>query len=284
MPFLELPDGKKLSYREEGDGPPLVLVHGSPGEGRSWARVASHLKDRFRVVCPDLPGAGRSDELPENVRIACPDGFGAWLLAPALGALRRANPDLTVEIITATAHLPLTVRDFDVAVTLEEPTENARVIKRHLSSFALRLYATKDYLSAGAPIHCVNDLKGHTLISYVDHLVDVASLRAIHDRLPTSVKIQSTNIFAIWQAAAAGAGIGLIPTFVAVSDPRLVPVLSELEFCGDYWLVQPREYAHLARAQAVVRVIERMISDRKDISHDAMELCPLKRKAKSAAD
>ena len=47
MPILELPDGKKLTYREEGDGPPLVLVHGSPGEGRSWSRVIPHLKDRF---------------------------------------------------------------------------------------------------------------------------------------------------------------------------------------------------------------------------------------------
>ena len=66
MPILELPDGKKLTYREEGDGPPLVLVHGSPGEGRSWSRVIPHLKDRFRVISPDLPGYGKSDELPEN--------------------------------------------------------------------------------------------------------------------------------------------------------------------------------------------------------------------------
>lgn len=66
MPILELPDGRKLTYHEEGDGPPLVLVHGSPGEGRSWSRVIPRLKDRFRVICPDLPGSGKSDELPEN--------------------------------------------------------------------------------------------------------------------------------------------------------------------------------------------------------------------------
>ncbi len=72
MPLLELPDGKRLTYHEEGDGPPLVLVHGSPGEGRSWSRVISRLKDRFRVICPDLPGFGKSDELPENAECRTP--------------------------------------------------------------------------------------------------------------------------------------------------------------------------------------------------------------------
>jgi pimeloyl-ACP methyl ester carboxylesterase len=63
MPTLDLPDGRKLAYREEGSGPPLVLVHGSPGEGRSWGRVVPHLKERFRAICPDLPGYGGSDRL-----------------------------------------------------------------------------------------------------------------------------------------------------------------------------------------------------------------------------
>lgn len=63
MPTFELPDGCKLAYREEGSGRPLVLIHGSPGEGRSWARVVPHLEERFRTICPDLPGYGGSDRL-----------------------------------------------------------------------------------------------------------------------------------------------------------------------------------------------------------------------------
>jgi pimeloyl-ACP methyl ester carboxylesterase len=63
MPTLCLPDGRKLAYQVEGSGPPLVMVHGSPGEGRSWGRVVPHLKVRFRTICPDLPGYGGSDRL-----------------------------------------------------------------------------------------------------------------------------------------------------------------------------------------------------------------------------
>lgn len=65
MPILELPDGKKLNYREEGSGPALLLVHGSPGDSRSWGRVAPHLRDRFRVLAVDLPGYGGSDGVPD---------------------------------------------------------------------------------------------------------------------------------------------------------------------------------------------------------------------------
>jgi pimeloyl-ACP methyl ester carboxylesterase len=63
MANFELPDGRNLAYREDGSGPPLVLVHGSPGEGRSWGRVVPYLKDRFRTICSDLPGHGGSDRL-----------------------------------------------------------------------------------------------------------------------------------------------------------------------------------------------------------------------------
>lgn len=205
---------------------------------------------------------GRGSPLHGRVRVACPDGFGAFLFAPALGALRKANPDLTVEMITATSHLPLTVRDFDVAVTLEEPPDSSRVIKTHLTPFVFRLYATPEYLANAPAIRTVNDIASHTLIWYVDRLIDVDSLRAVHDLLPVGVRIQSTNITAIWQAAAAGVGIAPLPAFMAQNDSRLVRVLPEVEFSGDYWLVLPREHAHLARAQAIVRVVESVVKNR----------------------
>jgi pimeloyl-ACP methyl ester carboxylesterase len=63
MPSAILPGGEKIAYREAGRGAPLILVHGSPGEGRLWSRVAQHLTARHRVLMPDLPGYGGSDPL-----------------------------------------------------------------------------------------------------------------------------------------------------------------------------------------------------------------------------
>jgi pimeloyl-ACP methyl ester carboxylesterase len=87
MPTLDLPDGKTLNYREEGNGPALLLVHGSPGDGRSWGRVAPYLRDRFRVLAVDLPGYGGSDGVPdEPVGRAALMGAAVARLAESVGA------------------------------------------------------------------------------------------------------------------------------------------------------------------------------------------------------
>ena len=62
MPSLTLLGGARVAFGDAGAGPPLVLVHGSPAEGRAWGRVARHLAD-FRVLTPDLPGYGGSAAL-----------------------------------------------------------------------------------------------------------------------------------------------------------------------------------------------------------------------------
>jgi pimeloyl-ACP methyl ester carboxylesterase len=43
-----------------GEGPPVLLLHGFPQTHIAWRAVAPLLAERFRVVCPDLPGYGAS--------------------------------------------------------------------------------------------------------------------------------------------------------------------------------------------------------------------------------
>ena len=69
MPSLTLPGGARVAFGDAGAGPPLVLVHGSPAEGRAWGRVARHLAD-FRVLTPDLPGYGGSAALSDSAGTA----------------------------------------------------------------------------------------------------------------------------------------------------------------------------------------------------------------------
>jgi pimeloyl-ACP methyl ester carboxylesterase len=45
---------------EGGDGPPLVLLHGSGEFAALWLRVVPGLVGRHRVIIPDLPGHGAS--------------------------------------------------------------------------------------------------------------------------------------------------------------------------------------------------------------------------------
>jgi pimeloyl-ACP methyl ester carboxylesterase len=55
--FVEL-DGIRVHYKDEGAGPALLLVHGSFGDLGDWDGWVGALKERWRVVRFDRPGAG----------------------------------------------------------------------------------------------------------------------------------------------------------------------------------------------------------------------------------
>lgn len=50
----------RVSVREFGAGPPLLLVHGMGTTGYSWRYLLEPLGARYRLLIPDLPGAGES--------------------------------------------------------------------------------------------------------------------------------------------------------------------------------------------------------------------------------
>lgn len=63
-------DGHSIAYHEQGHGPPLLLLHGWPTNGREWRAQVEGLADQFRVVAWDAPGAGRSSDPPEGFRLS----------------------------------------------------------------------------------------------------------------------------------------------------------------------------------------------------------------------
>jgi 3-oxoadipate enol-lactonase len=69
MPFLALSDAR-LHYRCTGQGPTLMLVHGLGSSGADWAFQIDALAPHFRLVLPDLRGAGASDAPPGPYAIA----------------------------------------------------------------------------------------------------------------------------------------------------------------------------------------------------------------------
>ena len=52
----------RIEYREQGDGPVLVLVPGSFSTGAAWKGVAQALGRPWRIVRTSLSGYGETDE------------------------------------------------------------------------------------------------------------------------------------------------------------------------------------------------------------------------------
>lgn len=53
---------KKVRYREAGEGPLLVMLHGWGANADLFAGVEQFAAQKYRVVSPDMPGFGKSDE------------------------------------------------------------------------------------------------------------------------------------------------------------------------------------------------------------------------------
>jgi magnesium chelatase accessory protein len=72
--------GLRWHVTEAGQGPVLLLLHGTAASGHSWRRLLPALARQFRVIVPDLPGHGQTSA----PRAA---GFALPAMARALGAL-----------------------------------------------------------------------------------------------------------------------------------------------------------------------------------------------------
>jgi pimeloyl-ACP methyl ester carboxylesterase len=59
-------DGARVAYRETGAGPGLALLHSLGLSHREWEPVVDALARRFRVVLPDLPLHGDSEDRPRH--------------------------------------------------------------------------------------------------------------------------------------------------------------------------------------------------------------------------
>lgn len=112
-------EGARMHYVDEGEGPVVVLCHGTPSWGWEWRHVIADLRADHRVLCLDMLGFGLSDKPPQadlrpeaqSRRIAAwldhlgidhahfvvhdfggPIGLGAVLLDPArLGSITLIN-------------------------------------------------------------------------------------------------------------------------------------------------------------------------------------------------
>lgn len=51
----------RIFYKTFGEGQPLLILHGWGSSSDSWLKVSKILSKDFKVICPDLPGFGKSD-------------------------------------------------------------------------------------------------------------------------------------------------------------------------------------------------------------------------------
>jgi DNA-binding transcriptional LysR family regulator len=188
--------------------------------GHRAVAIAERIEDSLRELAEGDDGSMRG-----VVRIAAPDAFTTVFLVPAMVELRRGHPHLGVELIAATQRARQHRSGVDLEIVVGRP-QVLRAYATPVCAYSLRLYATASYLAENGRPGTVDELSQHPLVYYVESSLQVDELdRAFQGLPPSPPSLRSTSVFAHVEATAAGAGIGILPDFVADADPRLERVL-----------------------------------------------------------
>lgn len=102
---IATPDGE-LHYHEAGDGPPLLLVHGSGPGVSGWANFSGNLPlfaRHFRTLVLDLPGFGTSHAVEGSPVLAAPKGVLAFLDALGIDRLAMVGNSLGGGVVAGLA-------------------------------------------------------------------------------------------------------------------------------------------------------------------------------------
>jgi pimeloyl-ACP methyl ester carboxylesterase len=86
-----------LGWDSEGDGPALILIHGTGGSRAAWDSVVPLLAPHRRVFVIDLPGCGSSPELPAETMPTIPalaEAVAQWMAERDLGLAHVAGNSL----------------------------------------------------------------------------------------------------------------------------------------------------------------------------------------------
>ncbi|AEF41049.1 LysR family transcriptional regulator [Hoyosella subflava] len=245
-----------------------VLVRGTHG------CELTEVGERLLVSCEQIETAltdvrdlvntiPRDRALSGLVRIATTEAFGAYFISPLMADLHRINPDLTVEIITQT-RLSAYGIGADIEIGVGEPVVS-RPGAEKLTDYQLGLYASAEYEEERGLPATTTDLRAHSLIYYIEGLLRVEDLDVLSRLIGSrAVTFGSTSVQVQTAATLAGAGIGLLPAFVAEREPTLRRVLPEhvsitLEFTG---CLAPRRLRRPASV-TVMQAIREMVAERR---------------------
>ncbi len=192
-----------------------------------------------------------------RVRVASMEGIAAHWLARHLPALAARHPGLMVELVTSPALFNLTKREADISLSFV-PVRGPKLEIRRIGGFALFLYAAPAYLAAHGTPQTPEELTRHRFVDYVEDLVQIPEVHWLLDVVSApQVAFRSSSMQAQATAAAAGAGLVLLPSFAGEADGRLVPVLKDrVRTERPVYLAVHEDLSWVPRVRETVRFLE----------------------------
>lgn len=199
----------------------------------------------LQIETPTQPLAGR-------VRIGTPEGFGTAYLTQLLVKFSQHYPLISIDLIPVPKMVKLSHREADIVISIERPKSGPYVMTR-LTDYCLKIYGSQSYLAQYPPIEHLEDLKQHRFVNYINDLVYSPELYCL-ERLPLrlTANFRSSSILAQQLAVSAGAGLAILPKFLAEDKTELRQVLEQhVRFTHTFWMLTLVDLQHEPRIKLV---------------------------------
>ena len=202
----------------------------------------------------------QSDSVNGAVRIGAPEGVSNYVMSPIAAEFCEQNPKLQLQLVSMPRIFSLSKREADIAITVSPP-ESGRLKVQKIADYDLFLYttdlATKRFGDV-EDIDCLNSVRG---IGYIPDLIHDNALNYIPLVSPNiTPHLTSSSILLQTQWARMGAGVVILPAFIAKAHPELKPILTDkIHFQRSFYMLQHQDMAGIARVKKAVEFfVERM--------------------------
>jgi DNA-binding transcriptional LysR family regulator len=248
--------GRRIAALERSVGTALV-VRGPKGldltpVGEHVFRLASEMAALARAI-HEVAIVERT-----NVRLVVPTGF-ASLLTPELETLRREQPRILLEIVSGARRVDLRKGEADLALRIG-PIDDEQLVARKLADVGSALYGSRAYLARQAARVDPDDLAGHSVIGFHRALSDMPAATWLAARSAhASIVLRSREAADMLTAAHSGAGLAVLPCFLADAEPGLVRLTREPVALRKLSLVYRRESRISPEFRAVVGFLSELV-------------------------
>ena len=197
-------------------------------------------------------GSGSQKQISGTVRITASQPVACYLLPPILSDMRRALPEIQVEIESSNVVSNLLRREADIALRMVRP-DQATLVAKKIGAVKVGTYASRDYLARRGTPKQPMDLIGHDLIGYDKGEDIIRGFRAAGQSISREAfAFRTDDLIVQWEAVRAGLGIGFYANYLARSDSdvlRILPTMALPEL--PMWLTVHREIRTSQRIRAV---------------------------------
>lgn len=220
-----------------------------------------HLHDRVAPALRDIADverelAGAHEAVRGPLRITAPHDLGTSLpFAEMLSLFGRRFPEVTPHVELTMRSVDLLEEGFDVAFRARgraQLPDLDGVMMRRISGLGARLYSNAEYLEEHGHPHSFEDLQRHRFIGFATRAGDVSMRHETtgeRHRLPVESAALVNDFALLCALLQQGAGVGLVPDFVAGPIQRrgeLVQILPEWVAVGGELAVLWPASRHLA--------------------------------------